>query len=165
MNSPHGNGVREQHYFSVRLSVPLFFPSRYLFINHSAEFNQTCYMTSRLVRYARATLFFCPSVCPSICPSRCLLLSHWAEFNRTCYMTYSRGKDVRLQHYFSFLFAWWWKRGDLQRVTEMQFVIMVKKRLRVILNNTRYVYHAYIPVYPYGRKNPCIFLKSVVRWR
>ena len=35
ITSPHGKGVREQHYFSVRPSIC---PSRYLLLNHSAEF-------------------------------------------------------------------------------------------------------------------------------
>ena len=44
MTSPHGNGVWEQHDFSVHpVSVHL---SRYLLLNHWAEFNQTYYMAS-----------------------------------------------------------------------------------------------------------------------
>ena len=45
ITSPHGKGVREQHFFLCvcRLSIC---QSRYLLLNHWAEFNQTCYITS-----------------------------------------------------------------------------------------------------------------------
>ena len=36
---PHGTGMPEQHYWSIR-------PSRYLLLNHWAEFNQTYYIIS-----------------------------------------------------------------------------------------------------------------------
>ena len=56
-------------------------PSRYLLLNHSVEFNQSCYMTSPRGKGLREqrTLFFPSlrsSVCSSICLSRYLLLNH-----------------------------------------------------------------------------------------
>ena len=91
---PHGNGVREQHYFSLRrssvhLSVTLF-PSKPL---GGIQPNLLHHFPSWLGR-ARATLFFLASVRRlSICPSG-YLLNHWAEFNQTCYMTFPHGKGV-----------------------------------------------------------------------
>ena len=49
MTSPYGKFVREQHYFSVRLSmrlVSVHLSITLLLLNHLAEFNQTCYKTT-----------------------------------------------------------------------------------------------------------------------
>ena len=43
MTFSRGKGVREQYNFSVRPSIC---PWHYLILNHWAEFNQICYMTS-----------------------------------------------------------------------------------------------------------------------
>ena len=75
----------------VRVSVCL---SRYLFLNHWAEFNQTCYITSLHGKDVREQHFFSYVSRPSICPSR-NILKHWAEFNQTCYITSPHGKSVR----------------------------------------------------------------------
>ena len=93
---PHGKGVREQRYFSVRPSIC---PSRYLLLNHWAEFNQTCYITFPHDKGVREQYYF--SLRPSICSSRYHLLNHWAEFNQPCYITFLHGKGVQEQRYFS----------------------------------------------------------------
>ena len=66
-------------------------PSRNLLLNHRAEFNQTCYMTSphgKGVQEQHYVSSIRPSVQrPSICLSCYLFLNHWMEFNQTCYMT------------------------------------------------------------------------------
>ena len=82
------------------VSCPYMCPSRYLLLNHWAEFNQTCYITSPNGKGCDSNIIF-PCVRPSICPSRYLLLNHWAEFNQTCYITSHHSKGVRELHYFS----------------------------------------------------------------
>ena len=66
-------------------------PSRYLLLNHWAEFNQTCYITSPRGKGVQEQLYF--SVHLPICPSRYLLLNHWPKFNQTCYITFPHGWD------------------------------------------------------------------------
>ena len=73
----------------------------HILLNHWAEFNQTCYITSPHGKGVREQHCFLCVRSPSICPSRYLLLNHWAEFNQTCYITSPHGKNVREQHYFS----------------------------------------------------------------
>ena len=95
---PHGKGVREQHYFSVRpsnvhLSVALSPPKPlggiqpnllHHFPSHGKGMREQHYFSVR----------------PSICPSCYLLLNHRAEFNQTCYITSPHRYGVREQHYF-----------------------------------------------------------------
>ena len=87
---------------SVRLSLPV---KLSLFLNHLAEFYQTCYITSPHGKGVREqVIFLCVRPCvrrPSICLSHYLLLHHWAEFNQTCYFTSPHGMVVRHQPYFS----------------------------------------------------------------
>ena len=94
---PHGKGVREQHYFSVRpsnvhLSVALSPPKPlggiqpnllHHFPSHGKGMREQHYFSVR----------------PSIWPS-CYLLNHRAEFNQTCYITSPHRYGVREQHYF-----------------------------------------------------------------
>ena len=75
-------------------------PSVFYLLNHRAEFDQTCYITSPHGTGEQYYIFVRPFVSPSICPSRYLLLAHWAESNQTCYTTSPHGKGVREQHYF-----------------------------------------------------------------
>ena len=81
--------------------------SRYLLLNHWAEFNQICYITSphgtgmREQHYFSVSSSLRPCVCRlSICPSYYLLLNQWAEFNQSWYFTSSHGMGVREQRYF-----------------------------------------------------------------
>ena len=92
---------------SVDLCIqrPSICSSCYLLLNHWAEFNETCHMTSPHGMGVREQHYF--SVCPSMCPgcmtsclSHSLLLNQWAK-NQACYMTSPHGKSVREQHYFS----------------------------------------------------------------
>ena len=77
ITSPHGTGVREQHFFRcvvVRPSV-----RHCLLLNHWAKFNQTCYMTSPHGKGLREQHYFSVSLCIhclSICLSHHLLLNH-----------------------------------------------------------------------------------------
>ena len=67
MTSPHGKGVREQHYFSVCLSVcSSIYSLRYLLLNHLAEFDQTCYMHSPREKVCESNIIFL-SVRPFVC--------------------------------------------------------------------------------------------------
>ena len=95
--------VREQHYFSI--CPPSICPSRYLLLNHRAEFNQTCYITSPHGKVVQEQHYF--SVFPSVLPLSVdlsiilyLLLNRWVEFNQTCYITSPYGKGVQEQHCF-----------------------------------------------------------------
>ena len=105
---PHGKGVREQHYFSVRACVR---PSsarclsHYLLLNHWAEFNQNLLHHFPLILRLCDDKIIFPCLPPwvrrpSICPSRYVLLNHWAEFNQTCFITSPHGEGVQKQHYF-----------------------------------------------------------------
>ena len=90
ITSPHGKGVREKHYFSVRpLSVHL---------SVTLSPNSTKRTTSLLmVRVCESNIIF-PSVWrPFICRSRYFLFNHGAICNETCYMTFHHGKGVREQ--------------------------------------------------------------------
>ena len=99
ITSPHGKGVREQHFFPC-VHRPFICLSHYLLLNHWADFNQTCYITSPHGKGVQEQHYF--SICPSdICPSRYLLLNHSAEFNQTCYMTSPYGKSVGEQVHLS----------------------------------------------------------------
>ena len=89
----------------VHLSVTSISVTRLL--NHWADFNQTCFITSSHAKGMRGQNYFFPCVrrpCirrPSISLSRYFLLNHWAEFNQTCYFASPNGKDVQEQLYFS----------------------------------------------------------------
>ena len=71
-----------------------------LLLNHWAEFNQTCYITSPV---CESNIISRCVHRPSICPSRYPLLNHWAEFNQTCYITSPNDKGMREQHSFPFV--------------------------------------------------------------
>ena len=91
ITSPHGKGVQEQYYFSVRsssvhLSVTLSPPKPLGRIQSNLLHHFPLWLGC-----ARATLFFRVSV----------LLNHWAEFYQTCYITSPHGKGVQEQYYFS----------------------------------------------------------------
>ena len=79
--------------------------SRYLLLNHWAECNQTCYITSPHGWGVRDNIIFpCVRSCvsrPSTCLLRYLLLNHWAEFNQTCYITSPHGKGCAREQLFS----------------------------------------------------------------
>ena len=81
-----------------RLSICL---SQYLLLNHWAEFNQTCYITSPHGKGVWEQHFFFPICLSGICPSYNLLLNHWAQFNQTCYMPSPHGKGVAEQVHLS----------------------------------------------------------------
>ena len=69
MTSPHGTGVREQHYFSFCLSVcSSIYSLRYLLLNHLAVFDQTCYMPSPRDKVCESNIIFL-SVRPFVCLS------------------------------------------------------------------------------------------------
>ena len=57
ITSPHGKGVREQHFFPC-VRRPSICPSRYLFLNHWVESNQTCYITSSNGKGVREQYYF-----------------------------------------------------------------------------------------------------------
>ena len=101
---PHGKGVLEQHYFSVRPSfrVSVGRPSRYILKQLGGIQLHLLHHFPSWEGCVRATLFFCVSVYPSsIHLSVTLLPTPWTEFNQTCYITFPRGKGVPEQHYFS----------------------------------------------------------------
>ena len=80
---------------------------RHATLNHWAEFNQTCYMTSPYGVWQQHFFSLCLMLCSdgvkrslSVCPSRYLLLKHW--WNLTKLSTWPPcGKGVREQHYLS----------------------------------------------------------------
>ena len=83
ITSPHGKGVREQHYFSACPST-----SRYHLLNHCAEFNQTCYITFPHVWGVREQHYFIyilsyvwvtefPPFCKRVANSACHLFILW----------------------------------------------------------------------------------------
>ena len=116
--SPHGRGVRDQHYFSVQgLTNPLpscpgqiqiWLASDFLFnlprkmykiyreYCNSEPFSRCCGMPGKWLKlgFVRPCLCICH---PSICLSHYLLLNHWVEFNQTCYMRSPHGKGVQEQ--------------------------------------------------------------------
>ena len=91
--------VCKSNIISVRPASVHLSPSHYLPLNHWAEFNQTCYMTSPHDKGVREQYYFSVRRLSvwrqSICPSRYLLPNQWTEFNQTCYMTSPHGKGVR----------------------------------------------------------------------
>ena len=96
---PSWLGYARATFFSACVSRPSICQSRYLLLNHWADFNQTCYITYPHGKGVQEQHYF--SVCPFICPSRYLLLNHRPEFNQTCYITFPHGKGVRKQYYIS----------------------------------------------------------------
>ena len=91
ITSPHGKGVRDI-FFRASIRPCFCRPSRYLLLNHWAEFYSTELATSLplMVRVCESNIIFpCvrPSMRPCIRPSRYLLLNHWAEFYRLRYIT------------------------------------------------------------------------------
>ena len=69
----------------------------YLLLNHWAEYNQTCYITSTHGKGVQYYFSVRLSVRPLQRPSSYLLLNHWGEFNQIS----RHGKAVWEQHYFS----------------------------------------------------------------
>ena len=92
-------------FLCVRLSMRPSICLSYYLLNHRAEFNQTCCITSLHGKVLREQRYFpCVRPCvrrPSICSSRYLLLNYLAEFNQTCYITCPYDKSVQEHHYFS----------------------------------------------------------------
>ena len=96
-------GVSESNIF-LCVCCPSICPSRYLLLNHWAEINQTCYITSSHSKIVREQHYYYSCICrSSICPSRYLLLSYWADLTKTCYITSPHGKSWREQIIFPFV--------------------------------------------------------------
>ena len=74
MTSPHGKGVRKQHFFSIDQSSC---PSHY-FLNHWVEFHQSCYMASPHGKGVQeASLSICHAVST-------ISMEHW-DFAMACH--------------------------------------------------------------------------------
>ena len=91
ITSPHGKGVREQHYFSMRPSVHA---SVHSSVTLSPPEPLGGILPTSLHHFPSRYIIF-PCVRPSMRPSHYLLLNHWAEFYRTCYIISPHGKGVR----------------------------------------------------------------------
>ena len=79
--------------------------SRYLLLNHWAEFYQTCYITSPHGKGVREQHYFSVRLSVHLSVHLSVKLSppynHWVEFNQTCDITSSQGKGVWEQRFFS----------------------------------------------------------------
>ena len=83
------------------ISLSFVCPSRYLLLNHWADFYQTCNITSPHGRVCESNIsFLCvrPSdVHPFVCHT---IASKTAEFNQSCYISSRHVKVVREQYFF-----------------------------------------------------------------